>query len=363
MSELYIAHHGVLGMKWGIRRYQPYGPGEKGRFVGEKRHKEISGKEFDRIKEIHDGLSEKEKYYLGDQLVSKYTKYAKTKGGAYIILDDYGGGYKDEHPYDGKIISIAASKDARGKGMTDKLISGAKKEFPNDRLIAEIDSENHASKKLFERNGFKPIGKIGSDIDVYAYDTGSTAGQKVKKALTSDTAKKVAKVTTVGASAAIGVAFIASPQGQALLATSLKAASSLLDSGREALSTAKETLNQKAWDAANSYNAWIDKKLGIDFEKSDKAFSVLDTKIAAAAEKSAAEEKVAAKTLVGSAGSTDQSIRRIVSQTRETVNDPEVQSAIEKAIASAAKTYAAEQGITEEQINYGIELGKKYGSR
>lgn len=261
ISENELYHHGILGMKWGVRRYQPYGPGEKGQFIGENKRKQISKKEFDRIKEIHDKLSEKEKYYLGDQLVSKYTKYAKSKGGAYIILDDYGGEYKDEHPYDGKIISIAASKESRGKGMTDKLITGAKKEFPNDRLIAEIDSDNSPSKKLFERNGFKNIGKIGSDIDVYAYDTGPTTGQKVKEALNQcDTVKNVAKVTAVGASAAIGVAFIASPQGQAILASSLKAASGMLDSGREALATAKEIINQKAWDAANSYNAWIDKK-------------------------------------------------------------------------------------------------------
>ena len=81
-NELY--HHGVLGMHWGIRRYQPYGhggykPDHKGKFEGTKKEAR------EHAKEIKQDLKEAKRI---DRQQRKFVKKLNSKNGIQKLAKD-----------------------------------------------------------------------------------------------------------------------------------------------------------------------------------------------------------------------------------------------------------------------------------
>lgn len=80
MNNTYLSYHGIKGQKCRDRR-------NKEQLGHVKNSQDIRKKTFDKIMEIHNSLSKKEKKYLGDTLISKYTKYINIENDPYITLE------------------------------------------------------------------------------------------------------------------------------------------------------------------------------------------------------------------------------------------------------------------------------------
>lgn len=97
MSEEYLAHYGVLGMKWGIRRYQPYGQGysgSTGRFVPTGNAKKDAKALKKHIQATRKAYGDKNHHELGEN-VARVAKEQQKAEKSSAKLADLNKRYKD----------------------------------------------------------------------------------------------------------------------------------------------------------------------------------------------------------------------------------------------------------------------------
>ena len=183
MNQDYLAHHGVKGMKWGVRRYQNY-DGSLTSLGLYRRRAMNASKTKSQVDEIYNSLSKHEKHLLGDDKNLK--EFLSIEEGEYVVkrfIDKEGDipvafldimtTTKPGH----LTVALATKPEYREQGRALKLATKGKEWF--DKNADKIDAtylewgaytENKPSRQVAEKVGFKYEKKKSDDEwAVYGY--------------------------------------------------------------------------------------------------------------------------------------------------------------------------------------------------
>ena len=150
-----LQHHGILGMKWGIRRYQ----NEDGSLTSAGR-KRYSDTETIKTKSGESLTIARKRSKRTDE--ENFDIYARGQKVGNLFLENHG-----DELY---INWIDVKKQARGRGYASSVMDyvvnyGEKNGYKYASL--EVPSSSPDARHIYEKHGFKESGKASSDDDVW----------------------------------------------------------------------------------------------------------------------------------------------------------------------------------------------------
>lgn len=135
--EEFIKHHGVKGMRWGVRRYQPYpkGSGKRGKFLGKT--KRTVGKIGEGFRKSRDTAKGRTQTWVDKTHKANYNEKKK-------IYDPYSRAYDKMasrgHKHDVSVRAAANYKIATNIAVTGLIVEAGKQAYS----IAKSDTANAA---------------------------------------------------------------------------------------------------------------------------------------------------------------------------------------------------------------------------
>lgn len=142
-----ITHYGILGMKWGVRRYQPYPKGKHGTFLGQDRDEDIHIRKGTKAYRLQEGeaLGPGQKYVSFDTF-DHYAYVAQTSAGELGLNIDLRSG-------NGRSVRMVLQRD---------IIAPSYEATMNNfiKTISDMNGPKSFAKETFTEDVSKGFGKF-----------------------------------------------------------------------------------------------------------------------------------------------------------------------------------------------------------